>query len=86
MHYGQTYGDAIDNDCLDPYAFGLLFDLGFYSLYQQQPDGFQECYDRLLASTLLGGATELPPISASIDANRTSGVTVCRSTNRYRPF
>jgi oligoendopeptidase F len=42
-----------------PYAFGLLFGLGLYALYQREPAGFQERYDRLLASTGLGNAAEL---------------------------
>lgn len=42
-----------------PYAFGLLFGLGLYALYQREPVGFQERYDRLLASTGLGDAAEL---------------------------
>lgn len=42
-----------------PYAFGLLFGLGLYALYQREPDGFQGRYDRLLASTGLGDAAEL---------------------------
>ncbi len=31
-----------------PYAFGLLFGLGLYQIYQQGDPGFQEAYDRLL--------------------------------------
>lgn len=42
-----------------PYAFGLLFGLGLYAVYQRKPQGFQERYERLLASTGLGDAAEL---------------------------
>ncbi len=42
-----------------PYAFGLLFGLGLYAMYQREPDGFQERYDRLLSSTGLGDAAQL---------------------------
>lgn len=34
-----------------PYTFGLLFGLGLYKRYEQDPDGFRESYDDLLAST-----------------------------------
>ncbi len=34
-----------------PYMFGLLFGLGLYARYQQDPDGFRARYDDLLAST-----------------------------------
>jgi oligoendopeptidase F len=42
-----------------PYAFGLLFGLGLYAIYQRESEGFQERYDRLLASTGLGDAAQL---------------------------
>ena len=38
-----------------PYAFGLLFGLGLYEIYQQGRSNFVDQYDLLLAST--GGAT-----------------------------
>ncbi|MEO7002028.1 MAG: M3 family oligoendopeptidase [Ktedonobacterales bacterium] len=34
-----------------PYMFGLLFGLGLYAQYQQNPDAFRANYDDLLAST-----------------------------------
>lgn len=34
-----------------PYAFGLLFGLGLYAVYQEQGETFLPAYDRLLAST-----------------------------------
>ncbi len=34
-----------------PYLFGLLFGLGLYARYQQDPDGFRAGYDDLLAHT-----------------------------------
>jgi oligoendopeptidase F len=42
-----------------PYAFGLLFGLGLYAVYQRAPHGFQERYDRLLAATGRGDAADL---------------------------
>ena len=42
-----------------PYMFGLLFGLGLYARYQQEPAGFQERYDDLLASTGLADAATL---------------------------
>ncbi len=34
-----------------PYAFGLLFATGVYAIYQNQPDGFIEKYNKLLRDT-----------------------------------
>jgi len=34
-----------------PYIFGLLFGLGLYAKYQEDPDGFRARYDDLLAAT-----------------------------------
>lgn len=34
-----------------PYMFGLLFGLGLYAQYQNDPDSFREGYDALLAAT-----------------------------------
>jgi pepF/M3 family oligoendopeptidase len=34
-----------------PYMFGLLFGLGLYARYREDPDGFRASYDDLLAST-----------------------------------
>ncbi|MFI5276629.1 MAG: M3 family oligoendopeptidase [Ktedonobacterales bacterium] len=42
-----------------PYMFGLLFGLGLYARYQQDPAGFRERYDDLLASTGMGDAATL---------------------------
>jgi oligoendopeptidase F len=42
-----------------PYTFGLLFGLGLYAVYQQDPERFRGGYDQLLSSTGLGDAAEL---------------------------
>jgi pepF/M3 family oligoendopeptidase len=42
-----------------PYMFGLLFGLGLYARYQQDPDGFRGQYDDLLSSTGLADAATL---------------------------
>jgi pepF/M3 family oligoendopeptidase len=42
-----------------PYMFGLLFGLGLYKQYEQDPDAFQASYDDLLSSTGMADAAEL---------------------------
>jgi pepF/M3 family oligoendopeptidase len=42
-----------------PYMFGLLFGLGLYAQYQQDPGGFKTGYDDLLSSTGLADAATL---------------------------
>jgi pepF/M3 family oligoendopeptidase len=42
-----------------PYTFGLLFGLGLYASYQEDPDRFRAGYDDLLSTTGLGDAAEL---------------------------
>ena len=42
-----------------PYTFGLLFGLGLYAVYQDDPERFRSGYDDLLSSTGLADATEL---------------------------
>lgn len=42
-----------------PYMFGLLFGLGLYARYVQDPETFKAGYDDLLSSTGLGDAAEL---------------------------
>ena len=42
-----------------PYMFGLLFGLGLYARYQQDPAGFRTGYDALLAATGLADAATL---------------------------
>lgn len=42
-----------------PYMFGLLFGLGLYARYRQDPDGFRQQYDDLLSSTGLADAATL---------------------------
>jgi oligoendopeptidase F len=42
-----------------PYMFGLLFGLGLYARYQQQPEEFKQSYDDLLSSTGMASAAEL---------------------------
>lgn len=42
-----------------PYMFGLLFGLGLYTRYQQDPDTFRTGYDDLLSSTGMADAATL---------------------------
>ncbi len=42
-----------------PYMFGLLFGLGLYARYQQDPEKFRQGYDDLLSSTGLADAATL---------------------------
>ncbi len=42
-----------------PYMFGLLFGLGLYARYQQDPEDFKARYDNLLSSTGLADAAGL---------------------------
>ena len=42
-----------------PYAFGLLFGLGLYTIYQEQGEAFLPRYDALLANTGEGQAADL---------------------------
>lgn len=42
-----------------PYTFGLLFGIGLFARYQEEPDRFRSNYDDLLSSTGLGSAAEL---------------------------
>jgi oligoendopeptidase F len=42
-----------------PYTFGYLFGLGVYAEYKRHPKGFQERYDKLLASTGMANASTL---------------------------
>jgi pepF/M3 family oligoendopeptidase len=42
-----------------PYMFGLLFGLGLYAQYQQEPEQFKQGYDDLLSSTGLADAATL---------------------------
>ena len=42
-----------------PYMFGLLFGLGLYARYQQDPEQFQQGYDDLLSSTGMVDAATL---------------------------
>ena len=42
-----------------PYLFGLLFGLGLYARYREDPDNFRAGYDDLLASTGRADAAEL---------------------------
>lgn len=42
-----------------PYMFGLLFSLGLYAQYQQDPEQFKQGYDDLLSSTGLADAATL---------------------------
>jgi pepF/M3 family oligoendopeptidase len=42
-----------------PYMFGLLFGLGLYARYKEDPEGFKKGYDDLLSSTGLDDAATL---------------------------
>jgi oligoendopeptidase F len=42
-----------------PYMFGLLFGLGLYARYQQDPETFKQGYDNLLSSMGLADAATL---------------------------
>jgi oligoendopeptidase F len=42
-----------------PYMFGLLFGLGLYARYQQDPEAFKRGYDDLLSSTGMADAATL---------------------------
>jgi oligoendopeptidase F len=42
-----------------PYTFGLLFGIGLYARYREDPDQFRAGYDELLASTGMGWASDL---------------------------
>ncbi len=52
-HY---YGSAFYNW---PYTFGLLFGIGLYARYREDPERFRSGYDDLLSSTGLGTAAAL---------------------------
>ncbi len=52
-HY---YGSSFYNY---PYTFGLLFGLGLYARYRQDPDRFRAQYDELLSRTGMGDAATL---------------------------
>ena len=52
-HY---YGSAFYNW---PYTFGLLFGLGLYARYREDPDRFRGGYDDLLSSCGLAAAADL---------------------------
>jgi pepF/M3 family oligoendopeptidase len=53
---GHYYGPTFYNY---PYTFGLLFGLGLYARYQEDPDRFGAGYDNLLSSTGLADAATL---------------------------
>jgi oligoendopeptidase F len=53
---GHYYGPTFYNY---PYTFGLLFGLGLYARYRDDPDSFREGYDDLLASTGMADAAAL---------------------------
>ena len=53
---GHYYGPTFYNY---PYTFGLLFGLGLYARYREDPDGFRGGYDDLLSSTGLADAATL---------------------------
>jgi oligoendopeptidase F len=51
-YYGATYYNY-------PYMFGLLFGLGLYARYQEDPDTFRAAYDDLLSRTGMADAATL---------------------------
>jgi oligoendopeptidase F len=51
-YYGPVYYNF-------PYMFGLLFGLGLYSQYLEDPEKFKAMYDDLLSSTGMAQASEL---------------------------
>jgi len=53
---GHYYGPTFYNY---PYTFGLLFGLGLYARYQEDPDRFRAGYDDLLSSTGMADAATL---------------------------
>ncbi|MBW3624683.1 MAG: M3 family oligoendopeptidase [Armatimonadetes bacterium] len=53
---GHYYGPTFYNY---PYTFGLLFGLGLYARYQEDPDSFRGQYDEFLSSTGLADAATL---------------------------
>lgn len=53
-----------------PYTFGLLFGIGLFARYQEEPDRFRDNYDDLLSSTGLGSAADLAG-RFGIDVNAT---------------
>jgi oligoendopeptidase F len=53
---GHYYGPTFYNY---PYTFGLLFGLGLYASYREDPEGFRAGYDDLLSSTGLADAATL---------------------------
>ncbi len=55
LHYYST-GRSFYNY---PYMFGLLFGLGLYARYQQDPEAFKQGYDDLLSSTGMADAATL---------------------------
>jgi oligoendopeptidase F len=42
-----------------PYTFGLLFGIGLYAKYEEDPDAFRAGYDDLLSSTGMADAATL---------------------------
>jgi oligoendopeptidase F len=64
-HYYST-GNSFYNF---PYMFGLLFGLGLYARYQQDPAGFKTGYDELLAST---GAADAATLAARLEIDTRS--------------
>ena len=65
-----------------PYCFGLLFGIGLYARYEQDPDKFRAGYDDLLSSTGLSPAAELAGrfgIDLSTEGFWTASLDVLRS-------
>jgi len=60
---GHYYGPTFYNY---PYTFGLLFGLGIYAVYKQDPELFRERYDEFLSST---GMADAATLGAQFGAN-----------------
>jgi oligoendopeptidase F len=70
-----------------PYMFGLLFGLGLYARYRDDPEGFRRGYDDLLSSTGLADAVSLAA-GFSIDIRtpafwRASLDVICADIDRF---
>jgi oligoendopeptidase F len=62
QHYYMTRTDRLFYNY--PYMFGLLFGLGLYARYQQDPETFRQAYDDLLSST---GMADVATLAARFD-------------------
>jgi oligoendopeptidase F len=79
-----------------PYTFGLLFGIGLYARYREEPDRFRSSYDDLLSSCGLGSARDLAARfgidvadatfwTASLDVIRTRIDDFCKISSQPTP-